>query len=83
MQKLSQQAVLEASEHREEVVKDLMITHSKVRQTNMTFLTIYSRASILLYYFNFSVLLSDCDLSSGGNMCISLERKSSTRVAPL
>ncbi|XP_034247068.1 zinc finger MYND domain-containing protein 10 isoform X2 [Thrips palmi] len=30
MQKLSQQAVLEASEHREEVVKELMATHSKV-----------------------------------------------------
>ena len=30
IQKLSQQAILEASEHREEVVKEFMCTHSKV-----------------------------------------------------
>lgn len=35
MQKLSQQAVLEASEHREEVVKELIATHSKASKIKL------------------------------------------------
>lgn len=58
-----------------------MITHSKVGWTNVTLKTIFK--GHLFYHFHFSFLLSDCNLSSGGNMCISLERKSSTRIAPL